>query len=89
MPGVRAIMLQVTQIFVKLQFRLQYSSQKLNRAHVSGVENMNIHEDYECDNPVSLRSDVEDDFEQTMALIDMDIEEVQITVEHSLEEVCS
>ena len=50
---------------------------------------MNIHEDYECDNPVSLRSDVEDDFEQTMALIDMDIEEVQITVEHSLEEVCS
>ena len=40
-------------------------------------------EESESECPVSLYSD----FDQTMALLEMDIEEVQIQVEHSLEEV--
>ncbi|XP_028392704.1 uncharacterized protein LOC114517561 [Dendronephthya gigantea] len=44
---------------------------------------MDIDDEYESEFPVSLCSD----FEQTMALLEMDIEEVQSEVEHSLEEV--
>jgi hypothetical protein len=44
---------------------------------------MDIDEENESECPVSLCSD----FEQTMELLDMDIEEVQMEVEHSLEEV--
>lgn len=48
---------------------------------------MDIDDKYESECPVSLFSDFEDDFEQTMALLEMDIEEIQFEVEHSLEEV--
>lgn len=48
---------------------------------------MNTGDESESECPVSLCSDFEGDFGQTMALVQMDIEEIQINVEHSLEEV--
>ena len=48
---------------------------------------MNVDDESESECPVSLCSDFESDFGQTMELLEIDIEEIQVNVEHSLEEV--
>ena len=50
-----------------------------NKTHILGIRNMNVDDESESECPVSLW--------QTMELLEMDIEEIQVNVEHSLEEV--
>ena len=56
-----------------------------NETHILGIRNMNVDDESEC--PVSLCSHFEGDFGHTMELLEMDIEKIQVNVEHSLEEV--
>ena len=58
-----------------------------NKTHILGIRNMNVDDESESECPVSLCSDFEGDFGQTMELLEMDIEEIQVNVEHLLEEV--
>ena len=58
-----------------------------NKTHILGIRNMNVDDESESECPVRLCSDFEGNFGQTMELLEMDVEEIQVNVEHSLEEV--
>ena len=60
---------------------------KSNKTHILGIRNMNVDDESESECRVSLCSDFEGDFGQIMGLLEMGIEEIQVNVEHSLEEV--
>ena len=56
----------------------------------SVIEHMEMDEDDSlafCEGDGAFHSAFEDDFEQTLAMLDMDIEEVMIEVQNSHEEV--
>ncbi len=73
--------------FKSNEVRLLFPFEEIAKNHVFSFGNMDVDDDYESEPFASTFSAFEGDFEQTIVLLGMDVDEVEIKVQQSLEEV--
>ena len=73
--------------FKSNEVRLLFPFEEIAKNHVLSFGNMDVDDDYESEPFASTFSAFEGDFEQTIVLLGMDVDEVEIKVQQSLEEV--
>ena len=73
--------------FKSNEVRLLLPFEEIAKNHVFSFGNMDVDDDYESEPFASTFSAFEGDFEQTIVLLGMDVDEVEIKVQQSLEEV--
>ncbi len=66
---------------------LLFSFEEIAKNHVFSFGNMDVDDEYESEPFASSFPAFEGDFEHTIVLLGMDVDEVQIKVQQSLEEV--
>ena len=73
--------------FKSNEVRLLFPFEEIVKNHVFSFGNMDVDDEYESEPLASSFSAFKGDFEQTIVLLGMDVDEVEIEVQESLEEV--